>query len=88
MEIVESEVGVGRALEPSCATEGGEAALQPKSKLRRFAERGMTTVEYAIGLLAAATLALVLLRVFKDNEFFAMLMDWVVDVFAKVAELA
>ena len=54
-------------------------------KLRRLAERGLTTVEYAIGLLAAAAVALVLLRLFNDNQFFQTLFDWVIDIFGKVA---
>ncbi|GAA3878754.1 DUF4244 domain-containing protein [Tessaracoccus defluvii] len=48
-------------------------------------ERGLTTVEYAIGLLAAAAVALVLLRIFNDNAFFQTLFDWVVDIFTQVA---
>lgn len=55
------------------------------NRVRRLAERGLTTVEYAIGLLAAAAAALVLLRIFNDNSFFKTLFDWVVDVFTKVA---
>lgn len=54
-------------------------------RLRRLAERGLTTVEYAIGLLAAAAVALVLLRIFNDNAFFKTLFDWVIDVFGNVA---
>lgn len=50
-----------------------------------LAERGLTTVEYAIGLLAAAAAALVLLRIFNDNAFFEMLFDWVVNVFRDVS---
>ncbi len=48
---------------------------------RRLAERGLTTVEYAIGLVAAATAAIVLLRIFSDNAFFQMLQQWVLAVF-------
>lgn len=48
---------------------------------RRLSERGLTTVEYAIGLVAAATAAIVLLRIFSDNTFFQMLQDWVLAVF-------
>lgn len=52
---------------------------------RRLAQRGLTTVEYAIGLLAAAAVALVLLRIFNDNAFFQTLFDWVIDIFGQVA---
>ncbi|MGA4668953.1 DUF4244 domain-containing protein [Propionibacteriaceae bacterium Y1923] len=37
---------------------------------RRLAERGMSTAEYAVGILAAVSFALVLLRVVTDAEFF------------------
>ena len=52
---------------------------------KRLAERGLTTVEYAIGLLSAAAAALVLLRIFNDNKFFQTLFDWVVGVFNSVS---
>lgn len=79
---------------PDDAAETGELvevtadAVAPptKSRTRRLAERGLTTVEYAIGLLAAATVALVLLRIFSDNAFFQMLFDYVVDLFAGMAD--
>ncbi len=47
-------------------------------------ERGMATIEYAIGLLAAATLALVLIRIFNDNEFTKLLFDWVLDILRNI----
>lgn len=56
-----------------------------RSAVRRLAERGLTTVEYSIGLLAAAAAALVLLRIFNDNRFFQTLFDWVVQVFNQVS---
>lgn len=47
---------------------------QPLVRLHRrtnkLAERGMSTAEYAVGILAAVTFALVLLRIFNDNRFF------------------
>ena len=54
-------------------------------RVRRLAQRGLTTVEYAIGLLAAAAVALVLLRIFNDNAFFDTLFKWVIDIFGQVA---
>ena len=61
------------------------AARTPeKSTARRLAERGLTTVEYAIGLVAAATAAIVLLRIFSDNAFFQMLQEWVLAVFTNL----
>lgn len=56
----------------------------PKATRRRLAERGMATVEYAIGILAAAALALVLLRIFADNTFFQWLFDWVVGLIKQI----
>ncbi|MBB1571878.1 MAG: DUF4244 domain-containing protein [Propionibacteriaceae bacterium] len=53
---------------------------------RRFAERGLTTVEYAIGLLGAAAAAMLLLRVFNDNSLFDMIMKWVTDLFVNAAQ--
>jgi hypothetical protein len=37
--------------------------------LRSSAQRGMVTAEYAVGILAAVALALVLLKVFKADSF-------------------
>ena len=53
---------------------------------RRFAERGLTTVEYAIGLLGAAAAAMLMLRVFNDSSLFDTIMKWVTDVFTNVAQ--
>ncbi|MDO5068047.1 MAG: DUF4244 domain-containing protein [Propionibacteriaceae bacterium] len=52
---------------------------------RRLAERGLTTVEYAIGLLGAAAAALLLLRIFHDNALFDTMMKWVTDIFVQAA---
>ena len=73
--------------EPAAAALAGTelAPAGRRGRMRRMAERGLTTVEYAIGLLAAAAAALVLLRVFNDNRFFEQLFQWVVDTFTKVA---
>ena len=60
-------------------------AERRRARVRRLAERGLTTVEYAVGLLAAAAAALVLLRIFNDNQFFQTLFDKVIDIFGKVA---
>ncbi|HMQ65072.1 MAG TPA: DUF4244 domain-containing protein [Arachnia sp.] len=59
-------------------------AERRRARVRRLAERGLTTVEYAVGLLAAAAAALVLLRIFNDNEFFQTLYTFVVDAFRNV----
>jgi len=63
------------------------ACVEKKSpSRRRFAERGLTTVEYAIGLLGAAAAAMLLLRVFNDNSLFDMIMKWVTDLFVNAAQ--
>lgn len=54
------------------------------SLLRRTWERGMATAEYAVGILAAVALALVLLNIFNHNEFFTSLLQFVVGLIAKV----
>ncbi|RLP09788.1 DUF4244 domain-containing protein [Propionibacterium australiense] len=55
--------------------------------LRRAYERGMATAEYAVGILAAAALALVLLHVFTDNSFFQKMLKFVVDLIGKIAPM-
>jgi len=49
-----------------------------------FVLRGLLWL-VALGLLAAATVALVLLRIFGDNQFYKTLFDWVVNVFTHMA---
>lgn len=43
----------------------------------------MATAEYAVGILAAVALALCLLRVFTDNEFFSKMLKFVTDLIGK-----
>ena len=54
---------------------------------RRLAERGLTTVEYAIGLLGAAA-ALLILRIFNDNSFFETAFKFVTDIFSGVLKIS
>lgn len=63
-----------------------EARTPTSRTARRLAQRGLTTVEYAIGLVAAATAALVLLRIFNDNAFFQTLMQWVLNIFNNLVD--
>jgi len=44
---------------------------------RRLAQRGMVTAEYAVGILAAVALALLLLKVFSDNSVYTALLHYV-----------
>lgn len=54
-----------------------------RAKLRRTCERGMATAEYAVGILAAVALALVLLKVFTDNSFFTVILKFVTNLIGK-----
>lgn len=60
------------------------AGSEPPAEVRRLDERGLTTVEYAIGLLAAATVAILLVRVFSDNAVLQVMQDWVISIFGRV----
>ena len=48
-------------------------------------QRGMATAEYAVGILAAVALALVLLNIFTNNDFFTAMLKFVVGLLGKVA---
>ena len=50
----------------------------------KLSERGMATAEYAVGILAAVALALVLLRVFKADGIFTRILDFVIGLFEKL----
>lgn len=76
----------------SRSTQSLVSAAQPSSRpwllTRRgratlLAQRGMATAEYAVGILAAVALALVLLRVFTDNKFFAQMLKLVTQLIGK-----
>ena len=63
------------------------AKVERRGAVRRLAERGMTTAEYAVGILAAAALALVLLKVFTNNSFLDGLLKFVVSLIAKIGQM-
>lgn len=56
-----------------------------KGVVRRAAQRGMVTAEYAVGILAAVALALVLLKIFTNNDFFTMLLKFVLKILNTVS---
>ena len=58
---------------------------EQQSILRRSYERGMATAEYAVGILAAVSLALVLLKIITNEDFFTTLLKVVLDVLGKVS---
>ena len=49
----------------------------------KFVDRGMVTAEYAVGMLAAVALALVLLKIITHQEVFAKLLKLVVSIIGK-----
>lgn len=55
------------------------------AKTDRLIERGMATAEYAVGILAAVALALVLFKVFSGNEFAGKMLKFVTDLITKAA---
>lgn len=82
-------VGTVQPHDPAAEDAAADDALQlvPVTRTRRvarLAERGLTTIEYAIGLLAAATAALMLFRVFNDNAFLQALTQWVLGMFQQM----
>ncbi|HSN44554.1 MAG TPA: DUF4244 domain-containing protein [Propionibacteriaceae bacterium] len=67
---------------------GSQPSSRPWVMTRRgratlLVHRGMATAEYAVGILAAVALALVLLRVFTDNKFFAQMLKLVTQLIGK-----
>ena len=50
----------------------------------KLAERGMVTAEYAVGILAAIALALVLVKVFKADGFLTKIVDLISFIFGKL----
>lgn len=68
------------------AAPGCELAATGPSTLRRWGQRGMVTAEYAVGILAAIALALVLVKVFNDNEFFTELLKQVTALIGQMSK--
>ncbi len=56
---------------------GDDARASAVTRGRRLPERGMVTAEYAVGILAAVALALLLLKVFSDNSVYTALLHYV-----------
>lgn len=61
-------------------------AERRRAALRRAGQRGMVTAEYAVGILAAIALALVLLKVVNDNEFFTVLLKQVTALIGQMSK--
>lgn len=58
--------------------------IKEKGKLAKAFERGMATAEYAVGILAAVAMALVLLKIITGKDFFGAMLKFVVSLIAKV----
>lgn len=70
-------------LAESCPADASPARRGPAG-LRHAWQRGMATAEYAVGILAAVALALVLLKIFNNNEFFTTLLSLCISLIGKV----
>jgi len=55
-----------------------------KTKLGQATARGMATAEYAVGILAAVALALVLLKVFNAAPFIDTITKLLASIFQKI----
>lgn len=66
------------------------AAAYRKSpgKLRKAYERGMSTAEYAVGILGVMAFALVVFRAFTDSDVAQRVLSFVVQLIERFAQLA
>lgn len=71
--------------ELSAASTPDQLTPSRRQRLVRAAERGMVTAEYAVGILAAVALALVLLKVFHDNSIFTALLHYVTQLIGQLS---
>jgi len=60
----------------------GRAAI--RGRAAQLAQRGMATAEYAVGILAAVALALVLIKVFKADGFLDTIGKLITFIFDKL----
>lgn len=76
-------------LDVPCVPPGALASAHRRrpGRIRLGYERGMATAEYAVGILAAVALALVLLRIITDNSFFSRLLRIVLQILEKVGAM-
>ncbi|MCL2652724.1 MAG: DUF4244 domain-containing protein [Propionibacteriaceae bacterium] len=64
--------------------EAGVVTKRASRKGHLLAERGMATAEYAVGILAAVALALVLIKVFNAGSFLDLAMKLITNIFDKI----
>jgi len=63
---------------------GGGKISRARRKAWQLAERGMATAEYAVGILAAVALALVLIKVFNAGGFIDTITKLISTIFEKI----
>lgn len=84
-EIAEAEANSMRTLSTDEQLEVLDSIeAQKKTKVRKAFERGMATAEYAVGILAAVALALVLLKIITGKDFFSAMLKFVISLITKV----
>jgi len=64
--------------------ETGVVTQRTSRKGRLLPERGMATAEYAVGILAAVALALVMIKVFNAGSFLDIAMKLITNIFDKI----
>lgn len=57
-----------------------------RARARHLAQRGMVTAEYAVGILAAIALALVLMQVFQHDTFKTTLLRQVTQLIGQIGK--
>ncbi len=67
-----------------CEASSAVELASGRRSLRRACQRGMATAEYAVGILAAVALALVLLSIFTNNDFFQAMLKFVLNLLTQV----
>ncbi len=72
----------------SCIYACDKALISVKNRLEmsRHWQRGMATAEYAVGILAAVALALVLFNVFNNNAFVTTMTKFVAQLIGKASQ--
>lgn len=79
-----SAIEIVNADHPLAASRRGRRrASRYADRAGRALQRGMATAEYAVGILAAVALALVLLKIFTGSEFASEMLKLVLGILQK-----
>jgi len=82
MELITVQTNPSKGVATSVA---GKGKLQRAAgKALQMTERGMATAEYAVGILAAVALALVLIKIFNTGSFLDIATKVVGSIFDKI----